>query len=149
MSIEFFVSTDSELNAINNFDELFELLFQYNLNASGANDFKTVRDISNFFLKNEIYVPTEIVKTYHGVALDINFTVNVYKFDKVFTEEVAKIERDKIDNLEAVEYWQSRGYFEMGTWNAIYGLHNLCIYAVEDNKDIYIYEEIDASVLEK
>jgi hypothetical protein len=149
MSIDFFVSTDSELNATNNVDELFELLFQYNLNASGVNDFKTVRDISNFFLKNDIYVPTEIVKTYHFVDSDKNFKVNVYKFDKVFTEEVAKIEQDKIDNLEAIEYWHSRGYFSQGTWNAIYGLHNLCIFAVRDNKNIYIYEEINESVLEK
>lgn len=143
MSIEFFVSDDDEVENISNFDELFDMMSRYNIIASGANDFKTVRDISNFFLENDDYVPTEAIKPQKFLEDDKTIKVNIYKFDKLFTSSVAEIEHEKLKSPEAIEYWHSRGYFSQGTWNAFFGLHNLCIFAVRDNKDIYIYEEIN------
>lgn len=149
MSIEFFVATEEELANLNDIDELFEQMSQYGIIATGANDFKTVRTISSFFLQNEDSVPNEVIKTLNFVHKDEKFIINIYKFEKEFTQGVASIDKEQLNTPEAIKYWQSRGYFSQGTWNAIYGLYNLCNFAVRDNKDIYIYEEINESELEK
>jgi hypothetical protein len=149
MSIEFFVSTDEEVENTNDFDDFVELGCQYNIIASGANDFKTVRDIYNFFIQNEDFVPNQIIKTLNCLYSGEKFRLNIYKFDKRFTELVAKIEHSQLDTTETIEYWHTRNYYSMGTWNAFFGLHNLCKFAVRDNKDVFIYEEINESKLER
>lgn len=143
MPIEFFVSTDEEVKITNDFERFVELTCQYNIIAMGANDLKTVRDISNFFLQNEDFVPNQIIQSVCCFYSGKTFQINVYKFDKEFTKAIARIEHSKLDTPESIEYWHSKGYFSQAIWNAVYGLHNLCIFAVRDNKDVYMFQDID------
>src|SRR4051812_19592063 len=132
MSIEFFVATDDELAKIDDIDELFDLSFQYDINAAGANNFEAVRDLCKFFFQDEIYVPNQVIKTLNDVLDNQNYTFRIYKIDQKFVEGVANFEKSKLDNSEASKYWHSKYYHSQAIWNCMYGVHNLCLYAVRD-----------------
>ncbi len=143
MSLEFFVATDAEVARLNDWAELFDLVSRYGIIASGAENFKDFKLLSNFFLQGEEYFPKKIIKTIQEHIEDETYRFGIYKLERNFIENVAQIDKAKLDNLDSIEYWQSRGYYEQGIWNCVYGVHNLCNYAIRDGKNLYILEETE------
>ena len=140
-SLEFFVATDDEVANLDDFERLFELICKYEIIASGAKNFQDFKLLSNFFLQNEKYVPKKIVKTIRKTLKNEKLIFDIYKLERTFTKNVARIEKDKLANPDSIEFWQSRGYFSQGTWNCIFGVHNLCNFAIKDGKNLYLVEE--------
>jgi hypothetical protein len=143
MSLEFFVATDDEVVNINDFENLVNLTFRYDICASGAENFQDFKLLLKFFLQNEDYVPKELLKTVREKSENGSFSFEIYKLERNVIENVAQIDKAKLDNPDSIEFWQSRGYFSQGTWNCIFGFHNLCNYAVRDGKNLYLVEIIE------
>jgi hypothetical protein len=143
MSLEFFVATDDEVTDLNDFESLVNLTFRYKICASGAGNFQDFKLLLEFFLQNEDYVPNKVIKSCEEKFEDVNLKFEIYKLKRKLIENVAQIDKAKLDNPISIEFWQSRGYFSQGTWNYIFGFHNLCNYAVRDGKNLYLVEIIE------
>lgn len=138
MPLDFFVATDDEVANLNVLENLVELICRYEISACGANNIQDFKLLSEFFLQYEENVQKEFIKTLKGNLFDENYTFDIYKLERKFIENVAQIDKEMLDNEDSVKFWQSRGYFEQGIWNCVYGVHNLCNYAVRDSKNLYL-----------
>ncbi len=154
MSFDFLLATDEEILGLRIENEkslidTLDLWLESNNLEMGSNDFQGVKDLANFFLLSEDSVPNEIINEF-SLELDKKLiTYKLYQFEKDFIERVAKFDEKKLDDLNAIEFWQSRGYFSPVIWCAMYGLHRLSKSAIRENKNIYLLEEINESNLEK
>lgn len=142
MSLEFFVATDVEVADLNNFENLVELIFRYEICASGANNFQDFNLLTKFFLQNnEDYIPKEIIKIINENLDGRDYIFKIYRLESKLVENIARIDKAKLNDPSSIHYWHSRGYFEQNIWNCVFGVNNLCNFAVRDNRNLYLVND--------
>ena len=154
MSFDFLMATDEEISSlrIKNDKDLIETIEKWlksNSLEMGPNNFQGIKDLVSFFLQDEDFVPKEVVKEFRLKMDGKPLIYKIYRFEKEFIKGVAKFEKKRLDDSNAIEFWQSRGYGSPAIWCAMYGLYKLSKFAVQENKNIYLWEETDESILEK
>lgn len=154
MSIDFVTANDAEIKNLKKIDDLFNLQDIYGIHAPGAHDFQAINSISQSFFQDESQVPNEIVFELDWEFENKPLKIIFYKLNAEFVTKIASFENDDVVwELDRVwkdsNYWKSRGGGGFGASNCLFGLRNLCQYAVRDNKNVYLLEEIDESKLEK
>lgn len=148
-------ATDDEIVNLKSIDDLFDLEKKYRIGASGAYDFQAIISLSQLFFQNEDYVPKEVFFELYWEFESKPCLIKFYKLEQEFIEKVATVVEDEKlyllgRNWGNSEYWQNRNYSGgMGLYNCLFGLNNLCKFAVRDNKNVYLMEEINESNLEK
>ncbi len=146
--MEYFIANDDEISNSKSWNDIFDLILQYE-NFPSSDGFELFSSLSRVFFQNEVCIPAQIPVTIHKIYAD---GFEIYKYDQDFINKISVYSHEEIDSLAFLwredKYWKAKNYEGMGIWVFLYKLNSLCQFAVKENKRLYVLEEKREQFLE-
>ena len=102
--------------------------------------------VSRIFFQDEKHIP-------RGIYTEIEDISRVFQYGEDFIDKIASYKREEMDSfasrLREDDFCKKRNYVGMGLWVLLYELHDCCMLAVSENKNLYLVEENSEYILER